>query len=108
MDIEKTFASRRNRTVFALVASFVVLGAICGASPLAQDANYEAGIVGMIVGALVGVVVAVALIPVIANQSATLQTDSAGDLDTSEEALIGLWPLLVIVGVMMGIIGLAL
>jgi len=68
----------------------------------------ESSIVGMIVGALVGVVVAVALIPTIANQTAALERDTAGDLETAEESLIGLWPLLIIVGVMMAIIGLAL
>lgn len=68
----------------------------------------EASIAGMLVGALVGVVVAGALLPIIGNQTTVLETDSAGDFSTSEESLIGLWPTLIIVGVMMAIIGFAL
>jgi len=80
---------------------------------------YNSDIVTLVVGALVGIVVAVALIPTIANQTTTLEDDyqdnatgvstshsgDTGDLDSAEEDLVGLWPLLIIVGVMMAIIG---
>lgn len=59
----------------------------------------------MIISGLVTVVIAVALLPTIANQTANLETDAAGDLDTTEETLIGLWPLLLIIGIAMTFVG---
>lgn len=103
-----------NTRILSVLASICLLGAFLGSNVYAdtfEDRLYnidESSIAGMLVGALVGVVVAGALLPVIANQTAVLETDSAGDLDTNEETLIGLWPLLIIVGVMMAIIGFAL
>jgi len=95
----------------AIFTALLIMGCFGQTLLAPSDSQIEASessIVGMIVGALVGVVVAVALIPTIANQTTTLETDTAGDLDTAEEDLVGLWPLLIIVGVMMAIIGLAL
>ena len=107
MNIEKVFQNKKLVYAFTILSAFAILG--CMASPAVyQPQVEESSIVGLIVGALVGVVVAVALLPTIANQTASLEADTAGDLDTSEEALIGLWPLLIIVGVMMAIIGMAL
>lgn len=93
----------------SIALSFCVLSCFIGASVMSEPAGVnESGIIGLIVGSLVGVVVAVALIPTIANQTATLELDTAGDLDTTEETLIGLWPLLIVLGVMLAILGYAL
>ena len=102
-----------NKTLTVLVA-FTVMSCAFGFGGLMGQISYdglevrESGIVGLIVGSLVGVLVASALLPVIANQTTTLEADAAGDLETSEEGLIGTWNLLIIVGVMLAIISLAL
>lgn len=96
-----------NKVLTFGIAICVVAG-FAGFGVTNYDYANEAGIVGLIVGSLVGVLVASALLPTIANQTAVLETDTAGDLSTGEESLIGTWILLVIVGVMLGIIGLAL
>jgi uncharacterized membrane protein YccC len=75
-------------------------------SPVCQSNIDESSIVGLIVGALVGVVVAVALLPTIANQSSTLAVNA--DLDDASQTLVRLWPLFVVIGVFMAIIGMAL
>ena len=97
----------RINKLFTFAVGICVLAAFIGAGSTVAPVE-EQGIVGMVVGALVGVLVASALLPTIANQTVTLETDSAGDLSVGEESLIGTWILLVIVGVMLGIIGLAL
>lgn len=102
-----------NKALVSIAISGIMLLAFCGNHVYYEgfEDRYEvhdANIVKLLVGALVGVVVAGALMPIIANQTAVLETDSVGDLSTQEESLIGLWPLLVIVGVMIAIIGFAL
>lgn len=102
----KTVLENHKKAIACIVAlGLLVTGTYC-ISGVSQVEVIESSIVGLIVGALVGVVVAVALIPTIANQTATLETNA--DLDTSEQTLVGLWPLFIIVGVMMAIIGMAL
>ena len=68
----------------------------------------EANLAKAIVGLLVGIVVATNLLPTIFNQTTTLEADANDDLDASEEGLIGVWPIIIIVGVMMAIIGIML
>lgn len=94
--------------ILSLVVSVAILGLSFVPATAGEVDVEKQSIGGMVVGALVGVVIAVALIPVIANQTADLERDTPEDLDTSEETLVGLWPLLIIVGVMMAIIGMAL
>lgn len=66
----------------------------------------HASIATFIVAILVGVVVANALIPTIANQTAQLEAND--DLETAEQDLVGIWDLVIIVGVMLMIIKMAL
>ena len=101
-----------NKKIFGIVMALSLIGltglSFSGIAVTDPIEVCEASIAGMLIGALVGVVVAAALLPIIGNQTTTLETDSAGDFSTSEESLIGLWPTLIIVGVMMAIIGFAL
>lgn len=93
---------------FTLIVCVAAIGNYAYADGFEEriEGRTEASIPGMIVGALVGVVVAAALLPTIANTTATLEDNT--DLDTAEQTLVGQWTLLIIVGVMLAIIGLAL
>lgn len=105
--------------VVCLALAFVAVGGFTTA--LAGDAidfkiaehehfkNLEAdhaSIATFVVAILVGVVVANALIPTIANQTAQLEANT--DLETEEQDLVGIWDLVIIVGVMLMIIKMAL
>lgn len=76
-----------------------------------DDAVYdnvlESGLVGMIIGALLAVVVAAALLPTIAENTVGLENNNS-DLDSTEQTVIGLWPLFVVLGVALGLIGFAI
>jgi hypothetical protein len=98
-----------NKKILSAIVGLSLLCAIGSFALTDQESTierYEQSIIGLIVGALVGVVVAVALLPTIANQTNTLKADD--ELTDSEQSLVGLWTLLIIVGVMMAIIGMAL
>lgn len=98
---------KKQRAIFSIIASALLISCFIGGSVIGQETDVvESSIGAMVITALVGVVIAVALLPIIANQTATLENDT--NLDTSEQTLVGLWPLLIIVGVMMAIIGFAL
>lgn len=115
MEVKKKM---KKTTMLSLVTSVMLLTLACvgtvayGEDFLLRGENYFDGIhtqsiIGVLVGALVGVVVAVSLIPTIANQTAVLEADD-DNLSASEQQLVGLWPLLIIVGVMLAIIGIAM
>jgi len=65
----------------------------------------EQAIAGMIIGALIGVYVASVLLPLIANRTATLESNA--DLDENEQSLVSTWTLFIVLGVMGAIIGMA-
>lgn len=65
----------------------------------------QAGISGMLIGTLIGVFVASVLLPLIANRTATLESNA--DLDSNEQSLVGTWTLFIVLGVMGAIIGMA-
>jgi len=69
---------------------------------------YTSGIIGGVVSLVIGVAVAVAMLPNVFNDTAELEADSAGDLDSSEESLIGTWNVVIIAGIMLMIIGMVL
>lgn len=84
-------------------------GISIGVGGFASGIDYEAhegGIVGGIIGAFVGILVATTIGPIIFNDTAELERDTAGDLDASEETIVGTWTLFVVLGVMMAVIGL--
>ena len=96
----------KHKALCSILLAVVTISAF-GFSTVYEESQYQEGsIIGLVVGALVGIVVAVALIPTIANQTADLEENA--NLSTAEQSLVGLWPLLIIVGVMMAIIGIAL
>lgn len=94
--------------MFVAVAFVGVTFASNGYDITEQLVTNEASIVSMVVYLLIGIVVATHLLPTIFNNTAVLETDSAGDLDTNEESLIGTWNILIIVGIMLAIIGVAM
>lgn len=110
---------RKKLFVLCLAIAFVAVGGFgfaVIASPFGYDVteaihyrNLEvqhSSIATFVVAILVGVVVANALIPTIANQTAQLETNT--DLETEEQDLVGIWDLVIIVGVMLMIIKMAL
>lgn len=70
-----------------------------------MERNTEGAITGMLIGTLIGVFVASVLLPLIANRTATLESN--GDLDSNEQSLVGTWTLFIVLGVMGAIIGMA-
>ena len=97
-----------NKILFSLIASALMISAF-GFSMAVEQNNYiEAGPVGMVVAALLTVVIAASILPTLANQSNVLAVDTPGDLDTTSETLIGLWPLFVIIGVSIALLAFAL
>lgn len=92
--------------MLSVALSCLLLTGFLASPVLGQAIDVEQGnIIKLILGIVIGVTVAGALLPGIFNDTATLETDSAGDLDTSEEGLIGVWNILIIVAVMMAIVG---
>lgn len=67
----------------------------------------EQGIVGLIISALIGVLVAGALLPTISESVADLE-DNNTILDNSESDLVGLWLTMIIIGVLLGILAIAM
>jgi len=106
MKIDEIMKNRKAVLAISLISALAILGCGFNSVTASETGIQEASIVGLVVGALVGVVVAVALLPTIANQTGTLESNA--DLSTAEQGLVGLWPLLIIMGVMMAIIGMAL
>lgn len=113
----------KKMVLFSVIASCIMLGAMTVGQLADKDThvfgyNYninvmetefeENGIVGLVVGALVGILVATALLPVIADNINTLEEDTNDNFSQDEEDLIGTWNLLIIVGIMIAIVGLAL
>ncbi len=93
----------------SVLCSLIIATTMIVSPAIAVDALVEeSSIITVMVALVVGVVVATALLPTIFNQTAVLEADTAGDLDTDEEALIGVWNILIIVGVMIAIIGMVL
>ena len=70
--------------------------------------TYSSGLITGIIGIVVGVAVATAILPNVFNNTHTLETDSAGDLDTNEESLIGVWNIVIIAGVMLSILAIVM
>ena len=94
----------KHKVLFAVLASalFISLGAVS-----VQNAGVmESGAAGIVVSALIAVVIAGALLPTIFNQTTTLAENE--EVDDTSEVIIGLWPLLVVIGVALAIIGIAL
>ena len=99
----------KSMKILSFALSLAMVFGFC-ANNFYADAWEERGtnngsVIGLIVSLVVGVTVASALLPTVFNQTADLEEDTAGDLDTDEEALIGVWNILIIVGVMLAIIG---
>ena len=65
----------------------------------------EGGVAGSFIGLVISLVLAMKLAPTLFNETTTLETDTAEDLDTSEESLIGLIPLFVIFGLIGIVVG---
>ncbi len=57
------------------------------------------GLFASLIAALIVLIVYINLTPTYANQTAVLETDTAGDLSTSEESLIGLSTLAWVLGI---------
>lgn len=109
----KNISKNNKLTIFAsLIMALAVVSSFSASALFYDDTRVdniiaeEASIGGMVIGLLVGIVIAVNLMPIIANQTASLESNA--DLDSSEQTLVGLWTLLIIVGIMMAIIGVAL
>lgn len=103
----------KNKKIMALAlfcASLMVMGIAVG-NVLSADAHVEimeSSVIGLVVGGMIAVIIAGALLPTIFNQSDNA-VDEAEDFNRdTEAALIDLWPLLIVVGVMLAIIGMAL
>lgn len=103
MDVMEKIYKHKIAIAF-FISAVCLVGAF--ASPVCQSNVDESSILNLIVYALIGVVIAVALIPTIANQSHLLEINA--ELDGASQTLVGLWPLLVVVGVFLAIIKLAI
>lgn len=95
--------------IFSVFLSFAVLLGLTGNVLYESQIDVaQSSLGGAVITLLVGIVVAVNLLPIIFNQTNTLETDAGGYLDTNEESIIGVWNILIIVGVMLAIIGIAM
>lgn len=103
--------SKKQMALTSVALSFMMVVAFTGSNLYAENyadrIAYESSIASMLILALVGVIIAGALLPIIANQTAVIEADTT-NFSSNEISLIGLWPLLIVVGVMMAIIGFAL
>jgi len=90
-----------------LACAFTFVFALTAGSMVYNDYYDVAGIPGMVIGALVGVVFAVTLLPIIGNQSNELEADST-NFTSTERTIIGLWPLLIVLGVVFALVGWAM
>lgn len=101
--INKIIESKKYTLVFTILTAICFLSAICIAEPV-HDIN-ESSVITMVVGALVAVLIAVNLLPIIANNTAELENNT--DLTENEQSLVGTWDILIIIGVMIGIVAMA-
>lgn len=104
---------RKKLKVLSVLCSLVMCLAFASSVVVSEQyeeryEHYESNLGKGVITLLVGIVIAVNILPIIFNQTTTLETDTAGDLDTNEESLIGTWNILIIVGVMLGIIAIAM
>lgn len=103
----------KNRKVlsiaFTLAFTFACIGNFVYAESFEDRLEYEVyeeSLGKIVVSLLLGIVVAVNVLPIIFNQTNTLESNA--DLDTNEQSLVSTWNILIIVGVMMAIIGIVM
>lgn len=65
----------------------------------------QESLAGGFIGLVVGGVLAMKIAPIFFNATATLETDSAGDLSTDEESLVGILPYMLIFGIIGMVVG---
>jgi hypothetical protein len=99
--------SQNKMKLMTVAVSLLFCFGIVSSIAFSKEVNVDQASVGLIIGGLVTVIVAGALLPLIVNQTAELSANEE-ITGTNMESLIGLWPLLIVVGVMLAIIGIAL
>lgn len=100
--------------LFALFTLFACIGAVTVTADVQlengvltveydEGAYDESSFIGAFVGMIVGGLVAVNVLPIFANQTATLEEND--DLDSNEQGLVGTWTMFVIIAVIGFIVG---